>query len=82
MAQVSASVRNRTLRAVTVIEAPYVMLKPDHAKRVGIDRYEVKLRYLGISRDLNIDVSVLSPLGICRGPDAQNCPRGKVQLHS
>lgn len=34
------TLRGKTLRAITVIEAPYVMLKSDHDLRVGNDRYE------------------------------------------
>ncbi|OWA54135.1 Glutamate receptor ionotropic, kainate 2 [Hypsibius exemplaris] len=38
--RVAASIRNRTLRAITVIEEPYVMLKEDFLHRIGNDRYE------------------------------------------
>ncbi|XP_055333034.1 glutamate receptor ionotropic, kainate 2-like [Paramacrobiotus metropolitanus] len=40
-AQISSSMRNKTLRAITIREDPYVMWKSDHETRVGTDKYEV-----------------------------------------
>ena len=43
-AQVSAAIRNKSLKALSVSEQPYVMLKADADSRIGTDKYEVSLQ--------------------------------------